>query len=170
MDLQILKTFGQIAGVAGLSLGVLLVVSRDIIRKRIFPNLTQEHAYRLLRLVVILVWSMAVLGIAAWAYSDHQQSRTKTKLESTPELQAENVVVAGMVIDQRTNLGIAQASIYVVGHPEQYVTEDNGNFRFMVLVDKSRDIRLHVTKSGYQTLDQTVQAPAETLTLLLRKQ
>jgi hypothetical protein len=84
--------------------------------------------------------------------------------------QPENVVITGMVIDQRTNLGIAQASIYVVGHPEQYLTEDNGNFRFALLANKSTVIRLHVTKSGYRTLDRTVHVPAEGLTLVLQKQ
>src|SRR5580658_817637 len=85
MDLQILRIFGQVAGLAGLSLGVLLILFRDIIRKTIFPGLTQEHGYRLLRLIVILVWSLAVLGIGTWAYSNKQESSRQTKTESTPE-------------------------------------------------------------------------------------
>jgi hypothetical protein len=84
--------------------------------------------------------------------------------------QPNDVVIAGMVIDQRTSLGIGQASIYVVGHPEQFLTEDNGNFRFDLIVDKSTIIRLHVTKSGYRTLDRTVHVPAESLTLPLQMQ
>jgi len=88
----------------------------------------------------------------------------------SPKPQPENVVITGMVIDQRNNLGVAQATIYVVGRPEQYMTEDNGNFRIVLLGDKSTIIRLHVTKSGYRTLDQTVRIPAESLTLPLQKQ
>jgi uncharacterized membrane protein len=75
-----------------------------------------------------------------------------------------------MVIDQRNNLGVAQAAIYVVGRPEQYMTEDNGNFRITLSAGKSTVIRLHVTKSGYRTLDQTVRVPAESLTLPLQRQ
>jgi hypothetical protein len=81
----------------------------------------------------------------------------------------EEVIIAGMVIDQRTNSGIPQASINVVGHSEQYSTVDNGNFRFTVSVNKGATIRIHVMKSGYKTLDQTVSLPAEDLTLILRK-
>lgn len=87
MGFETLKMFGQVAGLAGLSLGVLLILFRDIIRKKIFPDLTKEHAYRLLRLIVILVWSIAVLGIGAWAYSNNHQSRVEPKVEPKVELQ-----------------------------------------------------------------------------------
>jgi len=67
MEASFLKTMGQIAGIGGLSLGVLLFVLRDIIRKRIFPKFKSEKlAYRLLRLIVVVVWSVAIIGIAAW--------------------------------------------------------------------------------------------------------
>jgi hypothetical protein len=165
MDWQILKNLGQIAGLAGLSLGILYLLFRDIIRRIIFKNLTPEHGYRLLRLIVIWVPIVTVLGLAAWAYSSRQQSRMGT----TPEPQPENGVIAGMVVDQQTNLGIGQATITVVGHSEQYSTEDNGNFRLDLLTDKSKVVRLHVVKSGYSPLDLTVRLPAENLTLQLRK-
>jgi hypothetical protein len=80
------------------------------------------------------------------------------------------VTIAGMVIDQQTNSGVSQASINNVGRSEQYLTEDNGNFRFTLSLNKGATIRLHVTKPGYKTLDQTVGLPAEDLTLPLQKQ
>jgi len=86
MDLQILKIFGQVAGIAGLTVGVLLLLFRDIIRKKIFPGLTQEHGYRLPRLIVILVWSLAVIGIATWAYSNRQAGQQQSKTEPSPPL------------------------------------------------------------------------------------
>jgi hypothetical protein len=70
MDASILKTVGQIAGIGGLSLGVLLIVFREIIRKNIFPTLSQADAYRLLRLITIAVWTVAILGMGAWVYLD----------------------------------------------------------------------------------------------------
>src|SRR5712691_11416254 len=66
MEAEILKVVGQIAGIGGLALGVLLIVFRDIVRKKIFPKLPQAEAYRLLRLITIAVWSVAVIGIFAW--------------------------------------------------------------------------------------------------------
>ena len=68
MNFEILKITGQIAGIGGLAFGALILVFRDVIAKNIFPNLAKHQAYSLLRLVVILVWSVAMAGIAAWTY------------------------------------------------------------------------------------------------------
>jgi hypothetical protein len=68
MDAKLLEIVGQIAGIGGLALGMLLLVFRDIIRKNIFPKLPPPQAYRLLRLITGAVWSVAVIGIIAWVY------------------------------------------------------------------------------------------------------
>ena len=68
MEAEVLKTVGQIAGIGGLALGVFLLLYRDIIRKNIFPTLPPNDAYRLLRLITIAVWSVAIVGIGAWVY------------------------------------------------------------------------------------------------------
>jgi hypothetical protein len=68
MDAKLLEIVGQVAGIGGLALGVLLIVFRDIIRKNIFPKLPSAQAYRLLRLIIGAVWSVAVIGIIAWVY------------------------------------------------------------------------------------------------------
>lgn len=66
-----LKTAGQIAGIGGLAIGMLVLIFRDVIRKKIFPKLSREQAYSLLRLILILAWSVALVGIAAWVYTNH---------------------------------------------------------------------------------------------------
>jgi hypothetical protein len=71
VEAEILKTIGQIAGIGGLALGVLLIVFRDIVRKKIFPTLPPAEAYRLLRLITVAVWSVAIVGIVAWVYVAH---------------------------------------------------------------------------------------------------
>jgi hypothetical protein len=68
MSGEILRTLGSIAGIGGIALGVMLLVFRDIIRKKVFAQLTRAQSYDLLRLVTVLTWSVAVLGIAAWAW------------------------------------------------------------------------------------------------------
>ncbi len=70
MDAEILKTVGQIAGIGGIALGVLLILFKEIVRKSIFPTLTKDQAYRLLRLIVVLTWSGAVAGIGAWVWGE----------------------------------------------------------------------------------------------------
>jgi hypothetical protein len=71
MEAELLKAAGQIAGIGGLALGVLLIVYRDIVRKKIFPKLPPAEAYRLLRLITVAVWSVAIVGIVAWVYVAH---------------------------------------------------------------------------------------------------
>jgi hypothetical protein len=58
----------------------------------------------LLRLVIILAWSMAILGIATWTYSTHQPNPPSKVMESTPasavpsQSQALNTVLPGSEI------------------------------------------------------------------------
>ena len=68
MEDEVLKTVGQIAGIGGLALGVFLLLFRDIVRKSIFPQLTKQDAYRLLRLISVLVFLVAIAGLGAWAW------------------------------------------------------------------------------------------------------
>ena len=72
MDADLLRTVGQIAGIGGLALGVFLLLFRDIIRKQIFPQLAKKDAYRLLRLISILVFLIAAFGIGAWVWTEGQ--------------------------------------------------------------------------------------------------
>lgn len=66
--MEILKIMGQIAGIGGLVVGVFLLLSKDIIHKKIFPKLPKKKAYELLRLIVILAWLLAIFGIGCWVY------------------------------------------------------------------------------------------------------
>jgi len=72
METALLKVIAQAAGIGGISLGVLLLVFREVIRKNIFPKFKDEKlAYRLLRIMVVLVWSIAIIGIGAWVYTKY---------------------------------------------------------------------------------------------------
>ena len=86
METEILRTVGEIAGIGGLALGVMLIVFREIIRKRIFPKLPPAEAYRLLRLITVAVWSVAIVGIVAWVYIAHA---------STAEIKADCGIAIG---------------------------------------------------------------------------
>lgn len=76
MDTSFFETIGKIAGIGGIALGVFLLLFRDVIRKNIFPNLTKLQAYKLFRLIVILVWTIALAGIVAWSYLTKTNHRT----------------------------------------------------------------------------------------------
>jgi hypothetical protein len=70
VEAEVLKTVGQVAGIGGIALGVLLLVFREVVRKQIFPQLTKQQAYRLLTTIVVLVWSVALFGIGAWIWTE----------------------------------------------------------------------------------------------------
>jgi hypothetical protein len=80
IDVQLLKALGQILGIAGLALGVFFLLFRELIRKSIFPTLKKDDAYRLLRLITVLIWSVAVIGIAAWIWGDRKAAGPVTTI------------------------------------------------------------------------------------------
>jgi hypothetical protein len=72
MDAGLLKTLGQTLGIGGVALGIFFLLFREIIRKSIFPTLKKEDAYKLLRLMTVLIWSVGVIGIGAWVWGDRK--------------------------------------------------------------------------------------------------
>ena len=64
-----LAVFGQVAGIGGLALGVLLVLYREVLRRRIFPQLSRAQGYKIIRLIIVLTWTVAIIGIASWVYT-----------------------------------------------------------------------------------------------------
>ena len=90
MDGGLLQTLGKVAGIGGLSLGVLLLVFRDIIRKDVFPKFTNEElGFRLLRYIIFAAWSAALVGMGIWAFG----LRAATPPEGTTRIDAE--IIAG---------------------------------------------------------------------------
>jgi H+/Cl- antiporter ClcA len=77
MTPELLKTLGQIAGIGGIALGAFLILYRDIIRKKIFSQLTKQQGFQLLILITVLVWSIALAGIGAWVWSNGRSENAK---------------------------------------------------------------------------------------------
>jgi hypothetical protein len=71
MDSDLIRIFGQVAGIGGLALGVFLLLFRDVIRKKIFPQLTKRQGFHVIVLFLVLVWSVALAGIGAWVWADN---------------------------------------------------------------------------------------------------
>jgi hypothetical protein len=76
MDTDLLKTLGQVLGIGGVALGVFFLLFREVLRKSIFPTLKKDDAFRLLRLIALLIWSVAVVGIGAWMWGEQQPKRS----------------------------------------------------------------------------------------------
>lgn len=81
------------------------------------------------------------------------------------------LVIAGTVVDGKTNDAIGQAILSIAGRTETYVTEDNGNFRIKLHSSLPGDgrVRLHVTKPGYMPYDGAVTPPEEDFIIPLKR-
>lgn len=159
-DAEILKTVGQIAGIGGIALGVLLLIFRDILRKRhIFPKLETEHAYRLLRLMVILVWSIALIGLLVWAYS-------KT-IENPGGAKEQIKEISGVVKDTQGN-PIPNVNIYTTGRTESTQSTSSGNFFLKIKTDAER-VRLEADKEKYVHWSEEVGIPHTGLIIELKR-
>lgn len=82
-----------------------------------------------------------------------------------------DLVIAGTVVDQKTNQGMGQAILSIAGRAETYVTEDNGNFRIELHggLKGNASARLHISKEGYVPYDGTVEPPTESLIVPMRR-
>jgi len=94
MEADLLKATAQAAGIGGIALGIVLLVFRDIIRKKIFPTLDRERGFQLLKLVALLTWSVALLGIAAWAWVETQQKGPEESTPSNISIKADSSAVS----------------------------------------------------------------------------
>lgn len=83
MEEQALKVIAQVAGIGGIAIAGTVMVFRDVIRRNIFPKLSPDHAYQLIRLIVILAFLVSVLGVGAWIWT--QREKEIVIANSTPE-------------------------------------------------------------------------------------
>lgn len=100
MDVTLFKTVGQIAGIGGIALVVLLLLYREVIRKQIFPQLTKDQGYRLTRLIAVLVFliSLAGLGSGVWV---EQRPVPPAPATTSSSVTADGGVAAGKNVDAR---------------------------------------------------------------------
>ncbi|MGA2406836.1 MAG: SUMF1/EgtB/PvdO family nonheme iron enzyme [Bacteroidales bacterium] len=67
-QVELFKVAGTIAGLAGIVLIVFFLLFKEIIRKNIFPKMTKRQAYRVVIIILFLIWSLAIFVISAWVY------------------------------------------------------------------------------------------------------
>jgi hypothetical protein len=107
----ILQVVGQIAGLGGLALGVFLLLFRDLIRKAVLPGLSREQAYRFLRMVALLVWTVAIAGLLCWT-SIVIASRTGDRARN------ERAAQAAQRLPARRDIRVTSSKVYFPGGKE----------------------------------------------------
>ena len=74
MDTNILKIVGKIAGIGGLALGVFLIIYKEVLRNKFFSKLNSDQSYLIIRLLILLTWSLAVIGLLAWLLNNNNSN------------------------------------------------------------------------------------------------
>lgn len=162
MDTEILKIVGQVAGIGGVALGVFLLLFRDVIRKNIFPNLSKVQGYRLLMLIIILVWTIALAGIGAWAYVKTLESRSGNK-DQPKEYQLSGIVIDG------EGRGLADVVVSLVGRPERDQTTTSGSFFLKLRAEEGDTVRLQTSKEGFTSWNENVTVPSTSLRIQMQR-
>ena len=97
MEQELLKTLGQIAGLAGIATGTALIIFRQIIQKQVFPTLTKQHSYRIILTITIAVWTIAIAGIGAWTYVEANARENTGGKSGNQEEQAKLPINTGWI-------------------------------------------------------------------------
>lgn len=66
MESNWFNVFG-VAGIGGVALASVVYIFREIIRKQIFPTLSEDRAYTLLIRIILFIFILGVLGIFAYS-------------------------------------------------------------------------------------------------------
>lgn len=76
MELEGLQKIATVAGIGGLSLGTLMLIFRQIIRKNIFPKLTKRQSFNILVLIITLSFAIAVIGLVSYQYIEYNRNKS----------------------------------------------------------------------------------------------
>ena len=126
-NLDLLENLGKIAGIAGISVGALVLIFGGIIRKNIFPGMTKEQGFRVIRMMIIAASVLAVFGIGAWVYTEFQ----KNKVEKDASLIQKTIVG---VIRNSNGQGIPSVKISIARMPDVFDKSDSDG-KFYLRID-----------------------------------
>ncbi len=126
MDLNALAGLGKIAGIAGIAIGALVLIFSSVIRKNIFPGLTKDQGYKVIRMIVMFAGAVAFVGIGAWVYLDV----VKNAREREGRLVSRYIV--GKVVD--ANGGPVVSANIEVSQDNSFLDKSDGNGRFALEV------------------------------------
>ncbi|MGL1887137.1 MAG: PLAT/LH2 domain-containing protein [Reichenbachiella sp.] len=74
--MELIKEFGLIAGVAGLGIGVLLFLFKNLLGKIIFPKMSKNQSFKIILFFMAFVWSIAVYSIHVYSQQTNIEAIT----------------------------------------------------------------------------------------------
>jgi hypothetical protein len=135
-DPKLFEALGKVAGIAGICIGLVLLVFLAILKK----NVSGNNQYSLLRQMMYLTFAIGVIGIIAWFFS-----------------RGPGHAITGRVADRASQTAVADAEITLSGRPESAHSDGAGNFN-LALVGTLPDglVHLYISKAGYRVYDRGV--------------
>jgi hypothetical protein len=97
-----------------------------------------------------------------------QEFRLEVSKDQQPKGNSISLVIAGRVVDSATNVGVGQTTISLAGRTETYLTDDNGNFRIVLLGSPPNELRLSAKREGCTAVDRAVKPGSQNLILQMR--
>lgn len=107
-----IQTAVTVGGIGGLGFAIFYLLCRDIIRKKIFPRLTKQQAYNVIRLIIIMAFLVTVSGLMAWIYKK-------------PDVQVASVPKIGWVSQGKAGSSASQWSMEVKDGPVNNLSVDS---------------------------------------------
>ena len=158
MELETLKTLGQIAGIGGIAVGVLLIVLRSIIGKKIFPSLSPEQSYKIFRLIIIVVFFVSVIGVVSWVYiSEVKEGNGKSIFSG-----GNKITVLGRVVDSLSK-PVRNAKVEIEEFPGIFnLTDDNGLYVLELSGKGQKFVEFKVSHGSFRTLLNKVRIDFDT--------
>lgn len=114
------------------------------------------------KIIIAVIGALGAIIVALLPILCHKETNAKVE-ESVSKL-----AVAGIIVDAKTNKGIGQAHIVLVGRNESDYSQDDGNFRIEINGKVPQEVRLNVTKDGYAVSDEKFNVPNENIQIQLR--
>lgn len=150
MNIEALENLGKIAGIAGISIGALVLIFNGVIRKNIFPGLTKEQGYTVIRMMIIAASLMAVLGLAAWIYVDVQKNKRDNEAILVSKY------ITGHVKDVEGK-PVVSAEVEVAQYPEAFDrTDGTGKFAVRLNGKGSKYLDVVLKHKSYKLIRQKV--------------
>ncbi|MGB9254775.1 MAG: carboxypeptidase regulatory-like domain-containing protein [Candidatus Korobacteraceae bacterium] len=143
MDAKLFETLGKYAGLAGISIGLILVIYSALLKLNIFPKLKSEEAYALLRQMIYLTFIIGIAGIIAWVSINYKREASNA--------------ITGRVSDSETKQPLSDVEITIDGRTETSHTDSVGYFSLPIHSPlPTGPIRLYLSKKGYQTYNRYI--------------
>jgi hypothetical protein len=145
MSLSLFETLGKYGGLAGIGVGVVLVIFRQMLKLHIFSQLVSGQTYRLLQQLMYLTFATGTIGIMAWVFVTKDENVSRA--------------ITGHVVDGESRRPVSDAEVTLSGRPESTRTDGAGNFSLsLVTALPGGSTHLFIAKAGYAMFDRNASA------------